>query len=55
MEHKLSHKEVIAVKSLLGHTVIFGVNVTLSMLNDELKWNMFIRLLANVKPMFLSS
>lgn len=35
VEHKLSHAEVIDVKSLSGDTVMFGVTVTLSMLNDD--------------------
>ncbi|MBD0391264.1 transcription elongation factor GreA [Wolbachia endosymbiont of Pentalonia nigronervosa] len=35
VEHKLSHAEVIDVRSLSGNTVMFGATVTLSMLNDD--------------------
>ncbi|MDM8334981.1 transcription elongation factor GreA [Wolbachia pipientis] len=35
LENKLSHAEVIEVKSLSGDSVMFGATVTLSMLNDD--------------------
>lgn len=35
LENKLSHAEVIEVKSLSGDSVMFGATVTLKMLNDD--------------------
>ncbi|MGL9762701.1 MAG: transcription elongation factor GreA [Wolbachia sp.] len=35
LENKISHAEVIEVKSLSGNSVMFGATVTLSMLSDD--------------------